>query len=260
MRWVAILLFTAGFWAWLHSVANRNSHRETLNEALTAEDYTAFIQSLENLPDSLQFGDPEGQFPQMLGHAYYTLGTFMLDSVPDPIEIYFKGSASDVAALMAQVDSLAKYEQEGATAGIAPFDSARRVYESLRDFDHLPTRSNALNQIGVIKMAAAQYKSAQLDFRTALEADRTNDAARYNLELVTKLLKTANSQGQPEPSEYARQLKDIAMELVRDQEYAPAYYLLMAGRWHDPTARQFEPLANRIKDIWEIEKKNASQR
>ena len=69
-------------------------------------------------------------------------------------------------------------------------------YQSLSASTNPTLRSNALQQVGVIKTKQGKLEEALDDFRQALRANPANEEARYNYELVKKKLDEQKKQDQ----------------------------------------------------------------
>jgi tetratricopeptide (TPR) repeat protein len=74
---------------------------------------------------------------------------------------------------------------------------------------------------------------------------------RHNLEIVLRHLQTESSTGgeRPEPSEFARQLKEEADRLVAERRYADALTLLEDGLLQDSTVAAFNDAIERLRAV-----------
>lgn len=121
-------------------------------------------------------------------------------------------------------------------------------------------KSLAFQQLGVMATKKQNLKDAVSYFKQSLKAHPANDAARYNYELAKKKLQQQQDQqdqkkeDQPEPSEWAKELKKKAEQLVNRFRYQEAYDLMQQGLQQDPTVKAYENFINRIGTILEIEK------
>jgi hypothetical protein len=100
------------------------------------------------------------------------------------------------------VDSLG-VEDESVTINLANayFQSsdttnAAYYYSRLAESPEAAVRSSALNQLGVIDQQKNNLEGALANFKNALKADPANENARYNYELVKKLLEQQQQQDQ----------------------------------------------------------------
>ncbi|MEO0472165.1 MAG: tetratricopeptide repeat protein [Bacteroidota bacterium] len=65
---------------------------------------------------------------------------------------------------------------------------ALRYFRQAAASRNLPLRSRAMNNVGRMMAAQDQLREAQRAFRSAIEADASNETARFNYELVQRLL------------------------------------------------------------------------
>ena len=89
--------------------------------------------------------------------------------------------------------------------------------------------------------------------------DPTNEAARYNYELLKKSLAQKDTQQQKdskppiEPSEFAKRIKEKADQLVAQQRYSDALQLLNEGLRSDKTVQAYNDYIQRLGTIVEID-------
>lgn len=120
-------------------------------------------------------------------------------------------------------------------------------------------KSLALQQLGVMASEKKNLQDAASYFKQSLKAHPANDGARYNYELAKKKLKEQQDQEQqkkdeqPEPSEWAKELKKKAEQLVNRFQYREAFELMQQGLQQDPTVKAYNNFINRIGTILEIE-------
>ena len=69
-------------------------------------------------------------------------------------------------------------------------------YESLLKSPTREVRSIAYQQLGIIKSQSKKYKDALQDFKQSLKANPFNNDARYNYELLKKLIQEQEQQQQ----------------------------------------------------------------
>lgn len=162
------------------------------------------------------------------------------------------------------VDSLGVSEEEVklnlAHALFAANDSsAAERYQPLTVSRNTPLRSIAQQQMGVLSSRSGNLEGALDWFKQALRANPANEDARYNFELVKKKLEEKRkSDGKnnknEEPSDYAKELKRLAEELVRQRKYSEAFNLMQEGLKKDRTVAHFDDFIKRLKDVSEINK------
>lgn len=125
--------------------------------------------------------------------------------------------------------------------------------------DNKNIRSVAYHQLGIKAIQNQNLQDAVTYFKQALKSQPENDEARYNYELAKKKLSEQQEQEQeqqpepPEPSEWAKELKKQAEQLVQQYRYREAYELMQQGLEQDPTVAAFGSFINRIGTITEIE-------
>lgn len=78
-------------------------------------------------------------------------------------------------------------------------------YQSLLESPIREVRSIAYQQLGIIKSQSKKYKEALRDFKQSLKANPVNNDARYNYELLKKLIQ---EQEQPQQQQQQQQNKD----------------------------------------------------
>lgn len=96
-------------------------------------------------------------------------------------------------------------------------DSSNAVnkYHQLADSKNNNVRSVAQQQLGVIANKNKKYKEALDHFKEALKADPSNEDARYNYELLKKILKEQEKQQDPKDQQQEQEKKD---QEKKDQE------------------------------------------
>ncbi|WP_017732193.1 hypothetical protein [Nafulsella turpanensis] len=134
------------------------------------------------------------------------------------------------------------------------------VYRNLAaNAENETLQSAAFQQLGILATKDQNLKDAVSYFKQSLKSDPTNDAARYNYELARKKLEQQekqqqeNKEEQIEPSEWAKELKKKAEELVARYRFGEAYQLMQEGLQQDPTVAAFNDFTERIRIIHEIE-------
>lgn len=114
---------------------------------------------------------------------------------------------------------------------------------------------------GNVHAKMEKHKEAIDAYKKALELNPDDIDAKYNLELVRAKLKEQSDkqqqeqqqqQEQPKPSEYAKQLKAQAENLVSMELYPEAYDLMNKGLQRDNTVSAFQQFIDRIKTVVDI--------
>jgi tetratricopeptide (TPR) repeat protein len=102
-------------------------------------------------------------------------------------------------------------------------------------------------------MASQQKNEEALTFyRKALELNPTDKDAKHNYEMFLHQKNQPDQLPPPETSEYAKQLKAHAEQLVDERQYKDAYELMIKGLNQDPTVGNFQGFIQRLTDIVEI--------
>lgn len=114
---------------------------------------------------------------------------------------------------------------------------------------------------GNVHAKMEKHKEAIDAYKKALELNPDDIDAKYNLELVRAKLKEQSEkqeqeqqqqQEKPKPSEYAKQLKAQAENLVSMELYPEAYDLMSKGLERDNTVSAFQQFIDRIKTVVDI--------
>ena len=264
MKWAWTILLAIPLWGWLHSVAHRNTAREAAWEALAKADYRGGIEAYRMMLDSLEMGDDSvGEVQLALRHVYLLWGMERRDSIMATIDVPKENPTREqLEKALAQLEAL---KESGATdhlGMVVQWDSALLEYQKLGDSPYAPTRSIARNEMGVV-LAFDNEEEALSHFKQALKADPTNESARYNYELLKKYLAqkqeeedNSQSPNQPEPSEYAKQLKKQADQWVAKQDYARAAQIMEEGVKKDPTVEHYRSFIDRVSAVAQIEAQN----
>jgi tetratricopeptide (TPR) repeat protein len=122
-------------------------------------------------------------------------------------------------------------------------------------------RSAAYQQLGIEATRSQNLADAATYFKEALKNNPENNAARYNYELAKKKLARQQEEEQQEqkqdeqiePSEWAKELKKQAEQLVNRYRYQEAYNLMQEGLKQDPSVAAFNNFTERIRTIIQIE-------
>jgi hypothetical protein len=94
--------------------------------------------------------------------------------------------------------------------------SARNLYNSLLEDTSPLTRSQAHQQLGAMNFNSKEYEEALNHFKSALRTDPGNEDARYNYELLKKLLKEEEEQKQNQENQDQEDQED--QQEQQDQE------------------------------------------
>jgi tetratricopeptide (TPR) repeat protein len=121
-------------------------------------------------------------------------------------------------------------------------------------------RSAAYQQLGIEATRSQNLADAATYFKEALKNNPENNAARYNYELAKKKLARQKEEEQQEqkqdeqiePSEWAKELKKQAEQLVNRYRYQEAYNLMQEGLKQDPSVAAFNNFTERIRTIIQI--------
>ncbi len=95
--------------------------------------------------------------------------------------------------------------------------AAQQNYTQLINSEDKQIKSLAYQQMGVVNADQKKYKEALSFFKESLKADPTNEEARYNYELVKKLLKE-QEQNQQQNKDQQKQDQNDKKEEEKDQQ------------------------------------------
>lgn len=142
------------------------------------------------------------------------------------------------------------YFQQNDTTNASQYYS--RVLSS--DDDYL--RSLAYQQIGIINKQQNKHKEALSDFKSSLRSNPQNEEARYNYELLKKMMDQQEQQQQNEnddiePSEYAKRLKAQADNMVKQNLFDQAMSLMQKGLQEDETVAAYNSFISKLNDVVE---------
>jgi tetratricopeptide (TPR) repeat protein len=117
--------------------------------------------------------------------------------------------------------------------------------------------SKAYSQLGVISKWKNDNNTALNRFKLALKSDPSNETARYNYELLKKLMERKKQQQKndknkkQEPSEYAKKLKKQADALVHVNRFEEAFSIMKKGLEVDKTVSAYNDYIKRLQDVVE---------
>ncbi len=141
--------------------------------------------------------------------------------------------------------------------------SAMKYYGSLIESKSPDIKSKAYQQLGVIEFKTNNYNLALSHLKNSLKANPENENARYNYELLKRMMqqnpdmnKDQNKQDDIEPSEYAKKLKEMADQMVHNNQFVEAYYLMNEGLQKDETVKAYQEFIQKLSDVAEIEFNN----
>jgi hypothetical protein len=191
----------------------------------------------EAIPDFLAAAESFGE-DTLKSNAYHNLGNAHIKGW------YQKDFTLDV--LKAQIEELG--QTDGANVDV-------------KMINYLKKDSLLQIQKKVLSDKKAHLKDGIEAYKDALRVSPANANARYNLVYAMNLLPKKpdpsdnddEDQDKPEPTEYAKKLKQQALDLVRTHEFEKAYKLLEEGTKKDETVQQFEELIKNLKIIVDIE-------
>jgi tetratricopeptide (TPR) repeat protein len=141
--------------------------------------------------------------------------------------------------------------------------NALNTYSQIAQSRNARIRSVANQQLGVMADTKGKLEEALNYFRQALKAAPENQEARYNYEVVKKKLgeqkKKDNKNDSKkdkdiEPSEFAKQLRAKADQLVSQRKYQEAHQLMVDGLAKDKTVAHYNEFINRTKIVADINK------
>lgn len=96
--------------------------------------------------------------------------------------------------------------------------SARNLYNSLLTDTSPLTRSQAHQQLGAMNFNSKEYEEALNHFKSALRTDPGNEDARYNYELLKKLLKEEEEQKQDQENQDKENEEDQQEQQDQEQQ------------------------------------------
>ncbi len=143
-------------------------------------------------------------------------------------------------------------------------ESAQKNYQKLILSKDKKLKSIAYQQLGTLSSDPQTLERALSFFKESIKNDPTNEDARYNYELVKKKLQNQQEQDQQnkddqnqdkdqEPSEWAKQLKKRADQMVDAQLYADAFNLMQDGLKKDQTVAYYNDFIKRLGEVSQID-------
>jgi tetratricopeptide (TPR) repeat protein len=133
---------------------------------------------------------------------------------------------------------------------------AQQYYAMVLGSEQKDLRSVAHQQLGVIQQQQNKYEVALAQFKSALKANPSNEDARYNFELLKKMMENQQENQQDknkdiEPSEYAKKLKEQADKLVKQNIFEQALRIMQMGLKEDETVAAYNEFINKLNDVVE---------
>ncbi len=178
-------------------------------------------------------------FDQARGHFSDALADLDTTASGLRADLLFNAAASHAAEASAQ-------------QSVALYDSSRSAARS----DASRTNGAAFNG-GVAAHSAQDLEGARSRFRLALLADADDMDARHNWEWIARQMDRQQQQGgqnpPPDPSDFARRLKEQADALVAQERYAAAYALMQDGLARDETVAAFNTFISRVGSVAQID-------
>jgi len=172
-------------------------------------------------------------------------------------ENYKEAEVDYMKALEAKPESFkGQFNLGGALYKQENFEDATKLYGSLseRDVD-AEERANSLYNLGNSFLKAQKYAESVEAYKNALRLKPDDMDAKYNMEYAKKMLQNQQSQNQqepPEPSEFAKKLKEQADELVRQFKFKEAYQLMVDGLAKDRTVAYYQKFIKKIEEVVKI--------
>jgi tetratricopeptide (TPR) repeat protein len=144
---------------------------------------------------------------------------------------------------------------------------AKESYNNLSHAANKTISSIANQQLGNLAFEEKNLDLAKNYFKSALKAHPENNEARYNYELVSRLLKKQdenekknqdkkdNKEEPPqEPSLFAKKLKEQAESLAGSYKYSDAYNLMMDGVKKDKSVLYYKEFIDKLKVVADLSK------
>lgn len=133
--------------------------------------------------------------------------------------------------------------------------NATQFYSKVLSSENDKLRSQAYQQMGVINKQKNKLQEALTDFKASLKSDPLNEDARYNYELLKKILddqeEQQNQDDSIEPSEYAKKLKAQADKLVKQNLFEQALNIMQMGLQEDKTVAAFNEFITKLGEVVE---------
>jgi tetratricopeptide (TPR) repeat protein len=220
---IRILLFILAFQlpgnGGLHKTAEINKSKTAAEKAFKAKEYKEALKHYNNLTDSLKQTDETIYLNK--AHCYYNL---------------------------------------------KDTKKAQEVYARLSHANDKTIKSIANQQLGNIAFEEKNLDLARNYYRSALKSHPGNEQARFNYELVANLLKKEDEKEDkkedkkddqkppPEPSLFAKRLKERAEAMAGSYKYSEAYQLMIDGAKKDKSVLYYQDFIGRLKVVADLSK------
>ena len=134
--------------------------------------------------------------------------------------------------------------------------NATQYYSKVLSSDDARLRSLAYQQMGVINKQQNKLKDAISDFKASLKSNPANEDARYNYEILKKIINEQEQQEQKEnddiePSEYAKKLKAQADKLIKQNLFDQAMSIMQKGLQEDETVAAYNSFISKLNNVVE---------
>lgn len=160
---------------------------------------------------------------------------------------------------------VAIFNEANAQYKLKKYEDAIASYQKLAGSSDINLASKSYYNIGNAQFQLNKLQESIDAYKRALELNPDDRDAKHNLEIArAKLKENAQKQQQQqqqqdqqqdqekektEPSEYAKQIKARAEQLVMQQKYSAAYQLMQEGMQKDETVKAYQDFTQRIVDI-----------
>jgi tetratricopeptide (TPR) repeat protein len=144
---------------------------------------------------------------------------------------------------------------------------AKEAYNKISHAENRTINSIANQQLGTLAFEEKNLDLAKNYYKTALKAHPENNEARYNYELVSRLLKkqeenekknqdNKEKKEEPpqEPSLFAKKLKEQAEGLAGSYKYSDAYNLMIDGVKKDKSVLYYKEFIDKLKVVADLSK------
>jgi len=134
--------------------------------------------------------------------------------------------------------------------------NAVQYYSSVLKSENPQMKSLAYQQLGVINQQKNKLEEALSDFKASLKSNPDNEDARYNYELLKKIMaeqeqQNKNKDEDVKPSEYAKKLKAQADKLVAQNLFENALSIMQKGLQEDKTVAAYNGFITKLNDVVE---------
>jgi tetratricopeptide (TPR) repeat protein len=175
----------------------------------------------------------------------------------------------DEALLESPSDKKLAMNKGSAQYRLNQLDQAQESYESALTVTDPKAKQALLYNMGNTFVAQAQtnqqqaqekLQKAKESYIKALDANPSDEDAKWNLEIVQNLLKqqqqnqqqNQNNNQNIEPSEYAKKMKALADEAVAQRQYQKALSIMEDLLKTDKTGMAYQNYIQRLKDVAQI--------